>query len=550
MSEPDDDCSVSVEELIGLCAADCGVKVAAGYPGSPCTKAMETFAREAARRKAHAEWSSNEKVAMEIALGASIAGARSILFIKGVGMNVALDPLMCANLSGVNGGFVIVIGDDPGAWLSQNEQDTRWLSLFADLPLIEPVAARVVPQALSEAFRISEEFALPVFLRVTRSLADARVRRPARTRARTRRRPFRRRNMKHVVVTANAVRYHKALHEKLRRVAEQFEKSSLNRRTGRGRLGVLACGFAAGKLADVLGSPGTSPFRVFNLSTLNPLPERSLARFLRGLRRLVVLEENEPVVELGVRALAGDGEILGKMTGHVPRVGELFRCDIAAVLTGLDRRFRPARDFTPQDDMKPTPTSGGFCEGCPHAASFTALAAAMKRSKLRARPVVCGDPGCLVKGTWEPFKILDVKFAMGGSIGLAAGVVRARPEVRAVAVVGDSSLFHSGLNNLVNLTQNRVPVMILVLDNSTTALTGRQPHPGTGRDLLGRRRPRLPIEKIVKACGVDSVTVVNPHDHQRAVKAMSAALKSNGVDVVVCRAPCRRLASGRKPPEQ
>ena len=537
---------VSAEEAIAAAAVASGVKVAAGYPGSPSTDAMEAFARYASDLPVHVEWSANEKTALDVALGAAIAGARSMVFLKSVGMNVAADSLLSANMTGVDAGCVILLGDDPGAWKSQNEQDTRWMALFSELPLLEPTTADAAPGMVEAAFALSERCHIPVFLRITRSLGESRValaEEPTWTE-----RPladFKREHLKWVVMTANVTEYHNRLIGHLEQMKADFCESPLNRVDGDSSTGVIACGFTYSKLRDVIGDADHALFAVLGLATINPLPEKLLVGFLQDRKQVIVLEENEPIVETQVKALIGQHHLPvdchGKTAGELPHAGELFRAHIAPALKRICPSFEPAGEFPASAEEKETPTKGGFCEGCPHAATLTVLRKAIEEARLPQQPIICGDPGCMVKGLWPPFQMLDIKLAMGCSIGLAKGVAHARQGHPVIALVGDSSFFHTGVNNLINAAHNRAPITIIVLHNSTVALTGQQSHPGSGTDILGRKTPTQEIENIVRACGIERVATMDPHDGDRAKATLTDALRSGDLSVVVSRAPCRKL---------
>lgn len=541
---------VTGEEAIAHGALAAGVGVAAGYPGSPSVGAMKALIAEARKGRLYAEWSSNETAAVEVALGASIAGQRALVCMKSVGLNVCLDPLMVANLTGVNSGLVLLFGDDPGAVSSQNEQDGRLLAPFLELPLLEPPTPHEAKDLVQAAFTFSERFHLPVLVRETSALArdrqelalealpstsglgrgsgDGAPLRSCLT-------PYIREKMRWISLPVNVVENHRRLHEKLRAVAEGFERSPFNAVSGDGPLGVVAAGQAHQKLKAVLGD--RSGLAVLKLATLHPLPERTVAEFLRPRRQVMVLEETEAFIEAQLSALAHrfglTVAIRGKLTGDLPREGELSSRQIGAALRGLGGRSKRVKEV-----KRELPSRRAFCPGCLYEPTFKALAEAIEEARLPEPPVIAGDPGCMVRMMVTPHALLDLKYCMGASIGLAAGVVRANPKVRGVAVVGDSSFFHTGLANLINAAWNRVPLLILVLDNQSTALTGRQPHPGAGD--TASRGPSLPlrIADFARACQVDSVQEVEAHDFGAMKAAFEDGLTASTLAVVVVHCPC------------
>jgi len=546
------------EALVEGCL-DAGVRVVASYPGSPSSEVVEQLAGVAESRGIHVEWSTNERVAFEVAVGASIAGARSLAAMKGVGLNVALDPVTVANLCGVNAGLVVLVGDDPGAWASQNDQDSRALVAFAELPLWEPSSPAEGYAMMREAFALSEELSLPVVVREVRRYAEYREEvafeeapsppEPvsvdiARDRA----------SRRWIPSTDNAVRLHKRLHEKLGRAQQRFETLPFHAVEGSGWEGVIACGFADRRARHVLARWGTGrPFRWYRLGVLYPLPEASLRAFLRSVERVLILEEGEPFVERQVKAMLHEiGRVVwvhGKEDGTVAREGELFEWAIAEALmtfspgclsTGdFDREGELARLNARRKEGKPPgylTAAEGLCAGCPYTPTFEAL-----RDVLRERgeeAVFLADPGCGVRLRVAPFEMLDVKYSLSSCIGIATGIARADASKRVIAFPGDSAFFHSGITDLINAAYNRVRLLVLVLDNGTTALSGFEPHPGVGVTATGRPTRVLRIEDLARACQIDFVRVVNPREPEAIRQTFREALAWEDLAVVVARDPC------------
>jgi indolepyruvate ferredoxin oxidoreductase alpha subunit len=546
------------EEAFVQAALDAGVRVVASYPGSPSSGVVERLARVAGERGLHVEWSANERVAFEVAVGASIAGVRALVPLKSVGLNVALDPVMVANLVGVEAGLVILLGDDPGAWGSQNDQDSRLLGMFAELPMMEPAAPQEGYDMLREAFRLSERVSLPVIVRETRTYAAYRAAvetwEPDLPPSVPRDIGHDRASRRWIASTDNAVALHERLHEKLERVRTEWERSPFNAVSGEGSEGVVAAGFAHRKAQDLLRDAGQPyPLRWLKVGTLHPFARGAAVRFLRGVRRALVLEENEPYVERLLKVVAQeyrlDVDILGRETGHIPWKGEFFRWQLADAL----RRFAPgcltASEVSPSEEMdamrarqkrgKPpgylTPDEG-LCDGCPYTPTFDILREAL--SERGEEAVFLADPGCGVRLRTKPFEMLDIKYSLSSCIGIACGIAQADPSRRVIAFPGDSAFFHTGITDLINAAYNRARILVLVLDNRTTALSGFEPHPGVGRDAMGRKRRLIRIEDLAAACQIDFVRVVNPREREATLRAFREALAWNDLAVVVARDPC------------
>ncbi|MGQ9552613.1 MAG: indolepyruvate ferredoxin oxidoreductase subunit alpha, partial [Anaerolineae bacterium] len=366
-------------EALALGALDAGVAFVTGYPGSPSTAVVEALLR-LADEQVHIEWATNERSAFDAAFGASVGGMRSLVCLKSVGLNVALDSLMVSNLAGGDGGFVVLVGDDPGAWSSQNEQDSRLLVAAAEVPLLEPTVAQECRAMMVAAFALSEQVRTPVVVRITAALAASETAPvPTAAMAPVSPPPFRRQPGRWVVLPASVVAYHRALHRALDAVREDFEVSPFNGIEGAGRRGVIAAGFAYGKLAPLLKEADEPPLRVLRLGTPNPLPERRIEGFLHSLDSVLVLEEMAPFVETQVGAIAQrvglSLPILGRASGHVPEEGELSDADIVSALAALF----PGWPWPPAQAVgRPMPSREPLCQDCPYILTFRALLAAME----------------------------------------------------------------------------------------------------------------------------------------------------------------------------
>jgi indolepyruvate ferredoxin oxidoreductase alpha subunit len=537
------------DEAMAYGALVAGVMMAASYPGSPSTGVLETLIGLAPEYGLYVEWSSNERIALELAIGASIAGRRALVCVKNVGMNAIVDPLMTLTLTPVHGGLVILLGDDPGGYGSQNDQDTRPLATMLEMPLLEPATPAEGYAMMAAAFDSSERLQMPVIVRVTRSFTQRSE--PVEIAAPPYRQPdlgLVREPWRFVPIPRNVVEKHRALHARWAEACRWVEDLPFCGISGHGRLGVLAAGFAFRKLLDVLGDEdrGHPDLRLFKLGVLHPLPQEVVVRFLRHCDDVLILEENEPFLEVQLRALAHAHDlrarIVGKQTGHVPREGELFRWQIQQSLERFLPGFVPAHAFRQADEANERPEREPFCGGCRYDVVVETLqdtAAALGQEL-----VLVGDPGCVVTVADR----LDAKYALGSAVAVADGLSKVGITGRAVALFGDSSFFHSMLPAICNAVVNRSDILMVVLDNGATVTTGFQPNPGVPRDALGRPAPALSIERIATACGVEFVRTIvqaEPGPIPQLGALFREALTYRGLGLVVVRMPCGKPAAGQ-----
>jgi indolepyruvate ferredoxin oxidoreductase alpha subunit len=551
---------ITGSQALAYGAIEAAVAYVTGYPGSPATGVVDALLKLAGEGM-RIEWAVNEKSAFDAAFGASLAGFRSLLCLKSVGLNVALDSLMVSNLAAGDGGFVILVGDDPGGWGSQNEEDSRPLVAAAEVPLLEPATLHDAQRVMVRAFDLSERFRVPVAVRITRALASEKApyqppppaprgTRPGaferqgalgRQGAFERHGAFERQGDRFNVLPVHVVDFHRQLHRAIDGVQAVFEGPDLNREEGEGKQGVIAAGFAYQKLQEVLSKSGHPPLPVLGLSTIHPLPEQRIAGFLRQLDAALVLEETAPYVEIQVQALAQRAgltlPVYGRLSGHVPREGELFEGQLAEALAALLPEWPWP---TPGPGGRAMPSRQPLCEDCPYVPTFEALLAVMGRHGGRDAFVVTGETGCMVRSQLPPFELLDVKYGMGSSIGLAAGLARTGLPQRIVALSGDSALLHSGLGELIDAAQAGTGLLVVVLANETTALSGGQPHPGTAHDARGTARKPVDLAALAQAAGADSVRVVDPEDRQATESALEEGLALGKLAVVIARRACPR----------
>jgi indolepyruvate ferredoxin oxidoreductase alpha subunit len=534
---------VSGASALAQGAIEADVSLVTGYPGAPTTAVVDAILARTTPGAVRVEWTSNEKVAVEFAFGASVAGRRALLAVKSVGLNIALDPLMAMNLSGCNAGFVVLVGDDPGGWGSQNEQDSRVLALAAELPMLEPTSVSEARASMRLAFAMSEEVGLPVLVRVTRALVSAQGELGEDVGAAPPGPPpaFQREFMQWVVLPINVVPYHDRLCRRLDQVQSRFEGSAFNGVEGEGPLGVIAAGFAYQKLLEVLGGSVPPALRVLRLGTFHPLPAARVTAFLRGVESALVLEETLPLVERAVRAAGQPAgltlSIYGRDTGHVPWAGELFAREIATALNRADPGLAlPAEG----QQRRPMPSRQGLCEGCPYGRIFDALVGVIARVGGRDEVIVVGDPGCMVRAQMPPYELMDVKNSLGSAIGMAAGVALSGTGKRVVALCGDSGFLHSGLNALVDAGRVGARMLLVILDNGTTALSGGQPHPGSPVDARGRSQRAVRLAALAREAGAGLVHVVDLDAGEEVFSPLERGLAYDGLAVVVARGQCRR----------
>ena len=528
------------DQAIAAGALAAGVSVVTGYPGSPATGVFDSILAAPERAEMHVQWAPNEKVAMELAFGASLGGSRALVVLKSVGMNIALDPLATVSLTGCHAGLVILLGDDPGGWASQNEQDSRWAALIAEVPVVEPTSVEQAASLMVETFAQSESLGLPIIVRVTRALSLAHGSVQELGQLPRSGRPFLRERNRWIALPAYVVESHQRLHRKLVQMREAFEAPSYQVRSGVGSLGVLAVGYTHAKVSQAL-SEGDQGFRLFGLAGVWPLPCGSLTAWLRQLDRVLVLEEGGPFVEQQVRALAQREalrlEILGKENGVLPEEGELTE---AVIAQGLSRLTPSHRAGTGTSVDRAMPSKVPLCDDCLYRPTFEALLRAMGRHGGRRRHLVVGETGCMVRANLPPMELFDVKYSLGSGLGMAMGLALSDKHHKIVALLGDSSFFHSDVNAMPYAAQLNLPILVVVLDNGTTALTGGQPHPGSALDELGRpRTARANLADVIRGCGVEPL-VFSGRDESAIGAAVDEAMAADELRVVIVRAPCPR----------
>lgn len=528
---------------IALGAVASGVNVVAGYPGTPSTEVLETIAKHRPD-DVYVEWSVNEKAAMELAAGASYSGARTLVTMKQVGLNVASDPLMSLEYIGVKGGMVILVADDPGPISSQTEQDTRHFAAFSKLPCFDPSSAQEAYEMIQEAYEYSEKYNTPVFLRPTTRVchgyASVSVKDPEEYTVHT---PegFVKDSKRWVIFPRLSYQNHQKIEARNVELADIFSSYEKNKiypacdTFANSRKGIVSGGISFTYAMETLIETGM--VRHLKISTPHPFPEKLAAQFLDGLDEVLCLEELDPVIERELTYICGKYhlpvKILGKLTHNTANAGENTRDSVDTYIrTFLDLPVKEQQKLT---DVPPLPVRPPvLCAGCPHRASFYAVKKAMQGRKT----IFCGDIGCYTLGNARPLDMVDTCLCMGAGLNIAQGVEKIEPDTACFAFVGDSTFFASAITGVVNAVYNQANMTLVVLDNSTTAMTGHQPHPGTGRTVMGEIVQKINIEQVLRGIGVQDVETVNPLDHEAAVSCVKELADKPGVKAIIFKSPC------------
>ncbi len=515
---------LSGDEAIARGAWEAGCHVAAAYPGTPSTEILEALAGYS---DVYCEWSTNEKVALEVALGASASGARALAAMKHVGLNVAADPLFSGAYIGVNGGLVVIVADDPGLHSSQNEQDSRFYGLAAKVPVLCPSDSQEAKELTKLAFDISEQFDILVMVRITTRIAHSSTAVELAERARRSVKGYEKQASKTVMLPAFARVRHIDLERRLDRLLEYSESTPWNRIENRNpELGIICDGVAFQYAREVF--PDASFLR---LGMVHPFPKDLVRKFAEGVKELVVIEEVDPFIELQTRALGL--EVAGK--DRLPRWGELSP---RVVRTALQDS---TEEIEPEPDLPNRPPA--LCPGCPHTGMFYALP--------KQDVIIAGDIGCYTLGALPPHSAMDTCIDMGASITFAHGCDKALGDDdkrKRIAVIGDSTFFHSGITGLINAVYNKSNVIVVIADNSTTGMTGHQEHPGTGKTLMGEETAAIDPGAIARACGIEKVVVVDPYQVMETRSKVRQLLKEPGPAVIISRRPCALLVRVKEKP--
>lgn len=531
---------LSGNEAIARGAYDAGVRFASAYPGTPSTEILETISAQ--YKEIKSEWSVNEKVALEVGLGAAIAGARTIVAMKHVGVNVAADPLFTLAYTGINGGLILVTADDPGMHSSQNEQDNRRYAVAAKVPMLEPSNSQEAYDFVRAGIAISEKFDVPVMLRMTTRVSHAKtlvkLSPPEEVKIDFK---FTRNAKKYVMVPAYARMRHEVLEKtlvELRKFTDEFSGNHIIRGTRKDvdEIGIISDGVDFQYAREVF--PGYS---FLKLGLIHPLPEKLIREFAKNKKKLIIIEALEPYIEEFIKMLNLDVEIIGKSKTGI--TGEL---SVERLRSAFDIKTGSAGAVALKTEQQMPVRAPILCPGCGHRGIFYVL------KKLKC--IVIGDIGCYTLGALPPLEAMDLCICMGASISSAAGMAAIRDaahknapsehkpkDEHIVGVIGDSTFVHSGITGLIDAIYNKRHITYLILDNSTTAMTGHQEHPGTGKTIHGEETYPIDYEKLVSALGANHIVTVDPYDLKSTEAAIRECLNKSGVRVIIAKRYCIQL---------
>ena len=527
-----------------------GLNLVSGYPGTPSTEVLETSAK-CSNGSMYVEWSVNEKAAMELAAGAAYCGARTMVTMKQVGLNVASDPLMSLAYIGVKGGMVVLVADDPGPISSQTEQDTRTFASFSKLPCFDPSSVQEAYDMIGEAFELSEKYHTPVLFRPTTRVChgyasitvkdedEYKTNKPE---------GFVRDPSKWVIFPR--LSYNAHINIEARNVTLSEELSSYSRnliipeKAEGCRKGIATHGISYTYVTEALHDKSAP--RVMKVTTPFPFPEKAALAFLDGLDEVLCIEELDPVIERELTYICGkhglNVKIRGKLTHDVKNAGENTCGSVAgniAAFMGWEMPGKTEAEAAPALPVRPPV----LCAGCPHRASFFAVKEAMKGRKA----VFCGDIGCYTLGNAMPLDMVDTCLCMGAGVNITQGIGHIEPDTVCFAFVGDSTFFASAITGAVNAVYNQADMTLVILDNSTTAMTGHQPHPGTGRTVMGEIVEKIDITAVLHGIGVKTVETVNPLELKNAVETVKRVASEKGVKAIIFKSPCAVIIKPEKP---
>lgn len=539
-------------EAIARGAMEAGLAFATCYPGTPSSEIPEQFFKIALESDLYFEYSTNEKVALEVGAGAAVCGLRTMVTMKHVGVNVAADPLMTLAYVGTKGGMVIITADDPFLFSSQNEQDNRFYARLSGLPMLEPTNPQEMKDITIEALELSEELELPVFIRTTTRLNHIRGSvklgelTPIKAKGSFQKNPFH-----FVTVPAVGRNLHKLLLKKYGQATEKSEKSPYNKIIGSGKWGIVTNGVSYNYVRDAVEDLGLGDkVSILKIGFSWPLPKELIVRFLKQAEKILVVEELEPIMENDIKAMAQENGLTLSIKGKgVGRLSRLFEYDPGMVREAIAQYFGVEYKGTAGLDLSDIPDLPGrppnLCPGCPHRATYYAV-----KQVYGPEAIHPTDIGCYTLGLLPPISMADFLICMGSSVSSSCGFSEASDQ-KVVSFIGDSTFFHSGITGLINAVHNNHKFTLVILDNGTTAMTGHQPHPGVDTVPLGVNLTQVSLEDVVRGCGVKDVHVVQPFKVKKTMEAVKAAMEYDGLSVIISREICplfaKAIGQGKKP---
>jgi indolepyruvate ferredoxin oxidoreductase alpha subunit len=532
-------------------ALESGIGFVSTFPGTPASEIGDTFSAIAKQVGIYFEYSTNEKVAMEAAAGASLSGVRSMVAFKDFGLNVASDSLLPLAYTGIGAGMVVFVADDPNCWSSvQSEQDSRWYARLAHLPMLEPSDSQECKDFIKLAFELSEKFQIPVIVRTTTRIShmSSIVKLGEIVKGKTKGK-FSKDFDKFFVFAPAILKMHENLLEKIGQIKLLAEKSKINyvaNENAKSKVGVIANGVSFNYVVDALDRLDLK-FPVLRLGFTYPLPEEIIKKFIKNLETVLIVEELDDIIEREVTAIAKSANCKVKILGKdmLPKAGEYGEEDLICALSNISsKKFRidlmlHCKKF---GEMKIARRFPVLCPGCQHRATFYNVKTAAPDA------IYAGDIGCYMLGMFPPISATDFMFAMGAGEGIAHGITKSTGQ-KTIAFIGDGTFFHAGIPSLINMVYNKSNPIVVILDNRATSMTGFQPHPGTGRNGMGEDTKAISIEDVVKACGVENVKVVDPFNTKEMISAVKEFLPKENVSVIIAKRECQLLAIRRKKKE-
>ncbi len=528
-------------------AIEAGVGLASTYPGTPSSEIGDVFSKIAIDAGIYFEFSTNEKVALEVAAAAAASGVRSFTFMKHVGLNVASDSFMSVAYTSVEGGMVILSADDPSMFSSQNEQDNRHYARLANIPMVEPSNPQEIKDLMKYSYELSEDFNLPVLMRTTTRVSHMRgIVKTGNNVDKPKKGFFKRDPKRYVPVPSTAMLMHKRLVEKMENLKNITNNSPLNRIfNNNGKIGVITSGSAFNYVMDAI-EENQLAINVLKITLSYPFPDQLVMDFIKDLETVIIVEEVDPIMEKEVLSIIGQNGlkkiIHGKLDGTLPMIYE-YSPNI--ILNALNKVIDDELNIYNANvseiaipERQPT-----LCPGCPHRAAYYSVKKAVGELGLE-NVIYPTDIGCYTLGVASPYNSADYLLSMGSSVGTSCGFSKATDQ-NVVSFIGDSTFFHAGIPPLINAVHNKNRFVLVILDNRTTAMTGGQPHPGLPVDGMGWEAPEISIEEIVRATGVKFLRLINPLNVKKSQQTFKEALEFNGVAVVISRYPCMLIKRGR-----